>query len=605
MNSLKNTKFFKSSSLLLLVVIFPLSVKVVSDDVKDFVQTSSGKVITQKKSGIFLWEDIPFALPPEGELRWKAPIPFINDDLNISPKENNFCHQEIGGEIQAVNEIGSEDCLYLDIRAPKGIKKNLPVMFWIHGGGNTSGHKDFYDFSKLVKKEDVIVVSTNYRLGPLGFFTHPSIQDFNTGIDKTSNFAILDIIEALKWVNTNIEQFGGNPNNITIFGESAGGHNVLSLLVAPQAKGLFHKAISQSGYTKSSTLKDAYKSEYFNEESVSDSWTIFNKILIKQEIARSINDADKYQANASKETQREILYKTDPQELVNLYGDVFETPLLTNDGIVIPEIGLLESLGSEEYLYQVPTIAGSNKDEINLWIGFSDYFIKTEETFLSKPLGVPRIIIRDKEKYNLYSSIRAKGWQLRGVQEPLENIYKVGNENIYAYRFDWDNLRDFFIGDFGEIIGAAHALEIPMISGDYNLAEEFKWIVYPRSPSRRFVSKNMMNFWANFAKNAVPGDSTNNVTWKKYNPNLDKSILIIDEAKNLGISELDLDLSSLVSDILKSELLSVEEKCIILYETTNYIGDNLFEQFNKNKPFKCSRKEALRIAKKNEGSIQF
>ena len=604
MNSLKNTKFFKSSSLLLLVVIFSLSEKAISD-VKDFVQTSSGKVITQKKSGIFLWEDIPFALPPEGELRWKAPIPFINDDLNISPKENNFCHQEIGGEIQAVNEIGSEDCLYLDIRAPKGSRKNLPVMFWIHGGGNTSGHKDFYDFSKLVKKEDVIVVSTNYRLGPLGFFTHPSIQDFNTGIDKTSNFAILDIIEALKWVNTNIEKFGGNPNNITIFGESAGGHNVLSLLVAPQAKGLFHKAISQSGYTKSSTLKDAYKSEYFNEETVSDSWTIFNKILIKQEIARSINDADKYQANASKETQREILYKTDPQELVNLYGDVFETPLLTNDGIVIPEIGLLESLGSEEYLYQVPTIAGSNKDEINLWIGFSDYFIKTEETFLSKPLGVPRIIIRDKEKYNLYSSIRAKGWQLRGVQEPLENIFRVGNEDIYAYRFDWDNLRDFFIGDFGEIIGAAHALEIPMISGDYNLAEEFKWIVYPRSPSRRFVSKNMMNFWANFAKNAEPGDSTNNVTWSKYNPNLDKSILIIDEAKNLGISELDLDLSSLVSDILKSELLSVEEKCIILYETTNYLGDNLFEQFNKDNPFMCSRKEALRIAKQNEGSIQF
>ena len=605
MNSLKNTKFFKSSSLLLLVVIFPLSVKIVSDDVKDYVQTSSGKVITQKKSGILLWEDIPFALPPDGELRWKAPIPFINDDLNISPKENNFCHQEIGGEIQAVNEIGSEDCLYLDIRAPKGSRKNLPVMFWIHGGGNTSGHKDFYDFSKLVKKEDVIVVSTNYRLGPLGFFTHPSIQDFNTGIDKTSNFAILDIIEALKWVNTNIEKFGGNPNNITIFGESAGGHNVLSLLVAPQAKGLFHKAISQSGYTKSSTLKDAYKSEYFNEETVSDSWTIFNKILIKQEIARSINDADKYQANASKETQREILYKTDPQELVNLYGDVFETPLLTNDGIVIPEIGLLESLGSEEYLNQVPTIAGSNKDEINLWIGFSDYFIKTEETFLSKPLGVPRIIIRDKEKYNLYSSIRAKGWQLRGVQEPLENIFRVGNEDIYAYRFDWDNLRDFFIVDFGEIIGAAHALEIPMISGDYNLAEEFKWIVYPRSPSRRFVSKNMMNFWANFAKNAEPGDSTNNVTWSKYNPNLDKSILIIDEAKNLGISELDLDLSSLVSDILKSELLSVEEKCIILYETTNYLGDNLFEQFNKDNPFMCSRKEALRIAKQNEGSIQF
>ena len=605
MNSLKNIKFFKLHKLLLLTIfVLPFSGKILSDDLKEFIQTSSGKVITQKKSGIFLWEDIPFALPPVGELRWKAPRPFIKDNLNIIPKKNNFCHQEIGGEIQEVYETGSEDCLYLDIRAPKGARKNLPVMFWIHGGGNTSGHKDFYDFTKFVKKEDVIVVSTNYRLGPLGFFTHPAIQDFNTGIDKTSNFAILDIIEALKWVVTNIEYFGGDPNNITIFGESAGGHNVLSLLVAPQAKGLFHKAISQSGYTKSSSLEDAYKSKYFNEETASDSWSVFNKILIQQEVVKTLNDADKYQVNASKETQREILYKTDPQDLVNLYGDVFETPLLTNDDIVIPKIGLLGSLGSDEHLYQVPTIAGSNKDEINLWIGFSDYFIKTEEAFLSKPLGIPKIIIRDKEKYNFYSSIRAKGWQLRGVQEPLENIYKAGNEGIYAYRFDWDNLRDFFIGDFGEIIGAAHAIEIPMISGDYNLAEEFKWIVYPRSPSRRFVSKNMMNFWANFAKNAEPGDSTNNVRWSKYNPNLDKSILILDEAKNLGISKLDLNLNSLVSDILKSDLLSDEEKCIILYETTNYIGDNLFDEYNQDISFLCSREEALRISKQNEGSIQ-
>ena len=605
MNSLKNIKFFKLHKLLLLTIfVLPFSGKIFSDDFKEFVQTSSGKVITQKKNGIFLWEDIPFALPPVGELRWKAPRPFIKDNLNIIPKKNNFCHQEIGGEIQEVYETGSEDCLYLDIRAPKGARKNLPVMFWIHGGGNTSGHKDFYDFTKFVKKEDVIVVSTNYRLGPLGFFTHPAIQDFNTGIDKTSNFAILDIIEALKWVVTNIEYFGGDPNNITIFGESAGGHNVLSLLVAPQAKGLFHKAISQSGYTKSSSLEDAYKSKYFNEETASDSWSVFNKILLQQEVVETVNDADKYQVNASKETQREILYKTDPQDLVNLYGDVFETPLLTNDDIVIPKIGLLGSLGSEEHLYQVPTIAGSNKDEINLWIGFSDYFIKAEETFLSKPLGIPKIIIRDKEKYNFYSSIRAKGWQLRGVQEPLENINKAGNEEIYAYRLDWDKLREFFIGDFGEIIGAAHALEIPMISGDYNLAEEFKWIVYPRSPSRRFVSKNMMNFWANFAKNAEPGDSTNNVRWSKYNPNLDKSILILDEAKNLGISKLDLNLNSLVSDILKSDLLSNEEKCIILYETTNYIGDNLFDEYNQDISFLCSREEALRISKQNEGSIQ-
>ena len=570
----------------------------------DFIQTNTGKVLTQRKGGVLLWEDIPFALPPVGELRWKAPIAFVNEELEIIPKSNNFCHQETGGEIQEIFEVGTEDCLYLDIRAPHGDRNKLPVMFWIHGGGNTSGHKDFYDFSELVKRKDIIVVSINYRLGPLGFFTHPAIQDLNSGLDKTSNFGTLDIILALKWVNENIESFGGDQNNITIFGESAGGHNVFSLLVAPQAKGLFHKAISQSGYTKSSSTENAYKSEYFNEEGVSDSWTVFNKIIINKGIAKNMDEGDQFQSSYSKEEQREILYATDPQELVNFYGDTFETPLLTNDGIVIPEMGLLKALGSEEYLYQVPTIAGSNKDEIKLWIGFSDYFIKTSESFLSKTFGIPRLKIRDEDKYEFYNDIRSKGWQLRGVQEPLESIFMAGNKEVYAYRFDWDNLRDFFIGDFSEIIGSAHAIEIAMISGDYNLADDFRWIVYPRTPSRRFVSKNMMKFWSDFAKNGIPGTSSNNVSWQRFNPDNEKSIIIFDEKKNLKISKLDLDLDSLVTDIVNSNVLNDEEKCVILYETTNYIGDDSFNLYTDRLKYNCSRNEALRISKNNSGSIK-
>ena len=156
---------------------------------------------------------------------------------------------------------------------------SLPVMFWIHGGGNTSGLKDLYDFSDIVKDHDVIVVSINYRLGPFGWFTHPSIQDLQDGLDKTSNFGTLDIIAALNWVKENISMFGGNPNNITIFGESAGGHNVLSLLVSKQAGGLFHKAISQSGYTTSHSKNDAYKQSKESSFSKHTSWNIVNKIL--------------------------------------------------------------------------------------------------------------------------------------------------------------------------------------------------------------------------------------------------------------------------------------------------------------------------------------
>ena len=132
-------------------------------------------------------------------------------------------------------------------------------MLWIHGGGNSSGLKDLYDFSSMVSKHNVIVVRINYRLGPFGWFSHPAIQSYQEGDDESSNFGTLDIIMALKWVKKNITNFGGDVENITIFGESAGGHNVYSLLVSKKAKGLFHKAISMSGYTTTITYENAFK----------------------------------------------------------------------------------------------------------------------------------------------------------------------------------------------------------------------------------------------------------------------------------------------------------------------------------------------------------
>ena len=217
-------------------------------DNNDYVSTSSGKVQGYLENKVINYDDIPYAKPPVGDLRWKAPREILDSEKIIENKDNNFCIQEpssMGGAPGEGILAGTEDCLYLDIKTPKNKSSELlPVMFWIHGGGNTSGLKDLYDYSTMVNRHDVIVVSINYRLGAFGWFTHPSIQGNQQGLDKTSNFGTLDIIQALKWVNKNIKLFGGDPNNITIFGESAGGHNVLSLMVSPQAKGLFNKAIS-------------------------------------------------------------------------------------------------------------------------------------------------------------------------------------------------------------------------------------------------------------------------------------------------------------------------------------------------------------------------
>ena len=247
------------------------------------IYTTSGISSGFYLNGVNNWDDIPYAQPPVGDLRWKAPRKIVNKLDLIEPKVNNFCIQKpsgMGGSEFDGDEFfsGTEDCLYLDIKAPKSRTDNLlPVMFWIHGGGNTSGLKDIYDFSKMVRKHNVIVVTINYRLGPFGWFTHPSIQGLQNGDDKSSNFGTLDIITALDWVKSNISLFGGNPDNVTIFGESAGGHNVFSLLASKKASGLFHKAISQSGYTTSISKQQAYKQDRSSNTSEHTSWNIVNK----------------------------------------------------------------------------------------------------------------------------------------------------------------------------------------------------------------------------------------------------------------------------------------------------------------------------------------
>ena len=209
----------------------------------------------------------------------------------------------------------------------------------------------------------------------MGWFTHPSIQNLQNGIDRTSNFGTLDIIAALEWVNENINSFGGDSNNITIFGESAGGHNVLSLLVSSKAKGLFHKAISMSGYTESISLEDAYRQKEQSPTSNYSSWEVVNKI-IKDQSGKNLQDQH------TPEEIRKILYSLSGKEFYQFYAErenFEELPLLTNDGIVISKIGLKESLSKEEHINNVPTIAGSTRDEVKIWLAFSEYFVTNRE----------------------------------------------------------------------------------------------------------------------------------------------------------------------------------------------------------------------------------
>ena len=578
----------------------------VSAAFENSISTSSGLAHGTKQNKVIKYEDIPYAQPPLNDLRWKAPRK-ISSPVEISPKTNNFCIQRpsnLGGADGDNFYVGSEDCLYLDIYIPKETKnKKLPVMFWIHGGGNTSGLKDLYDFSKMVSKHDVIVVTANYRLGPFGWFTHPAIQDYQQGDDKTSNFGTLDLIMALRWVNENIENFNGDPKNITIFGESAGGHNVLSLLASQKAKGLFHKAISMSGYTTSISPDEAY-----NPSEKSSTYD-FSSFQVVKNLINSSKEFEDIKLNDN-ENIRRFLLEISAEEFFKIYADrkpYQELPLLTSDGIIIPAGGLRDALSNKDHVNIVPTIAGYNRDEVKLWLASAKYFVDVEFSFLGSVLGLPKVGLNNEDSFEAFNFYRSSAWKIRGVDDPLKSLNNAGNDELYAYRYDWDDHRRFFVANFKQLIGAAHATEIPLLTGNMDLVGGYPLsdLLYPPSFSKRYMSKNLMKFWTNFAKTGAPGMSSNLVSWEPYLSTKKGSYLVLDKKKNLAMKEDNVSFKSLTNKLTDDNRLSKIEKCVVLLQMFTFVGDDLYDENIVNYPEKCVRGDSEQFLKDNASYIEY
>jgi para-nitrobenzyl esterase len=500
---------------------------------------STGPVVGFSDQHVDGWLGMPYAQPPVGKLRWRAPLP-------VNKWSETFNALSFGSACSQ-SKKGSEDCLFINVWAPEN-SKSLPVMFWIHGGGNSIGEAatSIYDGRRLARENNVVLVSINYRLGPLGWFRHSALRTNDTTMaDNSGNYGTLDIILALQWVQENIEQFGGDAQNVTVFGESAGAFDTLSMMASPLATGLFHKAISQSGGLNLNTIASA--ENYIDDEdpghALSSQETV-NQLLITLGKASDRAGAKTLQLNMQASEISQLLHNASPFELITLYGNgvggMLGNPDLFADGYVLPKgLSTKEIFSNTKNYNPVPIILGTNRDEVKLFMGFGHPGVNRMGRL---PTG-----INDLAGYNRDSRYGTQGWKITAVDQLADLMTAAQGNEVYAYRFDVDDWRDLGFISFKDLFGAAHAFELPFVFG--NFPKPLR-VIFPDSNQEKFetVSASIRSYWANFAYTGNPGQGQSNdlIPWNHWDDsdNTVPRIMIIDtdnirmEADKLSMAEL-------------------------------------------------------------------
>jgi para-nitrobenzyl esterase len=530
------------------------------------VKSQSGNYLGIEAADLYVFKGVPYAKPPVGALRWRAPrdVDYLDAIIDATEFKNECVQPKDNSSIFNRNlSTGDEDCLYLNIYVPKNqnsLNKNkFPVMYWIHGGSNIWGAGSDYDFSNLATSQQVIVITINYRLGLFGWFASPFFAETAEGLDKSYNFGHLDIIKGLEWVNQNISSFGGDKNNVTIFGESAGGSNTLTMIASPLAEGLFHKAISQSGYVSS------YSAEY--AESISE---LSSKNIFAENI-KYLTDSNEIVDYLQGLTQTEVYEKYIATAEKYVYPI---TPITIRDGIVIPNEGVYKAL--EKTDPSLVVVAGTNKDEMNYWFVNSEYFYDTS-------FEIRRTLKRSEANLRSWNKYRSAIWRYKGAEEPLRRMSK-SNDNLYSYRLDWDEEDEGIFGDYSLFVGAAHGIDIPFIANSFDM-EQIPWyiknILFPESTAegRDALSALMMRYWGNIAKYGDPNVFVPQ-KWEKFTAS-DNQMIILDNPQdpNFGMVTNPVMPKTLLKEIESDSALEIEERCLI-----GWIAVSDFNEDKKPKP---------------------
>ena len=477
----------------------------------EIIETLSGKIRGYKNDGLEIFKGIPYAARPIGDLRFKPPMsdpwPGLLEAYDFGPE----CPQAIPPLLMTPPNPQSEpDCLTLNIWTPSADDEKRPVMVWIHGGGFTVGSGRLYDGSHLANRGNIVVITINYRLGALGFLFIPEI---------TANVGLLDQIFALKWIQKNIEFFGGNPDNVTVFGQSAGGISVSTFLAVSEATGLFNRIIAQSGACNPIS--------YQTKEGLA----MTRKILSK--------------ANVSFEDTEELM-KISAYELVRAVTETEEFPARIPwpitippyiDGTLIPEHPLdIISKGSAS---NIDILIGTNQEESKLWNIYLPVNKEATEIEMKKRIHQSLNVIgrRGQVADNLIQAYTNRGKNYT-PQEILDAFFTdlefripairltesqlKHNPNVYMYLFNWPS--PFWRGKFG----SCHTTELPFVFG---MMEDPYWNIWSgKGKEETILSEKMMDAWIAFARTGDPNHSSI-PHWPKYDLDHRRTMILGKEFK--------------------------------------------------------------------------
>ena len=495
-------KIIKLTAIILLLITLPTGI-FADEKMPAVIQLDSGPISGKVENGVRIFLGIPYAAPPVGELRWKPP-----QEIASWTQERNFADFSLSCPQPKQQDTGkfSEDCLYLNVwTTAKKPDEKLPVMVWIHGGAFNFGSASQPEYNgKNLAKKGVVVVTINYRLGPLGFLVHPLLSK-ESAHNASGNYGLLDQIAALKWVKKNIVAFGGNPDRVTIFGQSAGSRSVSLLMISPLSAGLFHRAIAESG---GPIIGSEYLNPVFNGNMV-------NVSRMGRKLASKLgcDKAEDVLAAMRAKSAQEIVAAADCNTSVFEEG-LFFAPVF--DGWVLPKNPLTAYSGGRQH--DVPIIVGSTLNEGTLYLAdekdlsvekyksflkarFADNFGKAFEMFPAyKAEDVARAI-------DHFLTVAANAQPARLVAQSMER------KKSKAYLYQFTRLPDTAMA---RKLKVHHGVELAYVFGNMTKSEGY-------NDTDMGLSNKMMDYWVNFAKTGNP-NGKGLADWPAYKSKADLNL---------------------------------------------------------------------------------